>query len=110
MTRKRSPGVSVVVVSASVVVVSALVVVVFAAVVVVAFFVVFGCAADADPATSTATVIPSENVTTIATTATALLLRIGFLTAYLRCRSPAPRGSRALPEAGRGGLRSHCGL
>src|SRR5438270_13341953 len=119
MTKKLSPGPAgvvdvyngtVAVVFAGVV--DAFVVFVDLVVVVVFFFVVvFDDAADAEPATSTATVAPSANITSVIATAAAALRRgEGLLTTYLPCRSPVPPGSRALRGAGRGGLRSHCGL
>src|SRR5258707_6222461 len=111
MTKKRSPGDSVVaVVLVSVgLLAAALLVVVFDVLLVV---VVFDDAADAEPATNTASVAPSEPVTSVGAVTAAALRRgvVGLLTTYLPCRSPAPRGSRALPGAGRVGLRSHCGL
>src|SRR3989442_15972675 len=101
MTKKRSPGDAVFVVKPVAVVyfgVAALLVVFF-----------FGDAADAEPATNTASIAPSENITSvIATTATALRRGVGLLTTHLPCRSPVAPGSRSLPGGGRGGLRSHC--
>src|SRR4051812_3037787 len=70
----------------------------------------FDPAADAEPATSTASVAPSEKATSVvAMTAAALRRGAGLVTTYLPCRSPVPPGSRSLPGAGRVGLRSHCG-
>src|SRR4051812_27565480 len=114
MTKKCAAGVSgIVVVGVDVGV--GVVVFVFVVVVVVVFvFVVvvpFDPAADAEPVTNTASVAPSENITSVAATAAAALRRgVGLLTTYLRCRSPVPRGSRSPPGASRGGLRSNCGL
>src|SRR5512141_2080173 len=72
---------------------------------------VFVVVADAGRATNTPAVNPSELTTSIiAATPTALRLGASLLTTYLPCRSPVPPGSRSLPGAGRGGLRSHCGL
>src|SRR4051812_48428978 len=111
MTKKLSPG------DAGIVDVydgSVVVVVVFGDVVVdfdvLSFVVVFDDAADAEPATNTDSVTPSENTTSvIATPATALRRGVGLLTTHLRCRSPVAPGSRSLPGAGRVGLRSRCG-
>src|SRR5437868_3238946 len=116
MTKKLSPGPAGVVdvYNGTVAVVFAGVVddfVVFVDLAVVVFFfvVVFDDAADAEPATSTATVAPSANITSVIATAAAALRRgEGLLTRYLPCRSPVPPESRALRGAGRGGLRSHC--
>src|SRR5258707_14380387 len=106
MTKNPSPGDAVVVVKP----VSVVYVVVFDVLLVVV--VVFDDAADAEPATNTASVAPSANVTSVSAVTAAALRRgvVGLLTTYLPCRSPAPPGSRALPGAGRVGLRSHCGL
>src|SRR4051812_18136887 len=71
--------------------------------------VVFDDAADAEPATNTASVIPNQNVTSVAATATALRREAIFLTTHHRFRFPVAPGSRLLPEAGRAGLRSHSG-
>src|SRR5438552_3487003 len=103
MTKKRSPGDAVVVVKPVAVVyfgVAALLVVFF-----------FGDAADAEPATNTASIAPSENVTSVSAMTAAALRRgvVGLLTTHSPCRSPVP-GSRLLPGAGRAGLRSPCGL
>src|SRR5712691_4856804 len=112
MTKKVSPGDVVVVVIIGVV--SVVVLVLFvpfdeAAVLVVVF--PFDGAADAEPATNTASVAPSENITSvIAMTAAVLRRGAGVLTAYVPCRSPVRPGSQSLPGAGRGGLRRHCGL
>src|SRR3954453_19700342 len=73
----------------------------------VLFVVVFEDAADAEPATNTASVTPNENVTSVAATATALRREPIFLTTHHRGRSPVAPGSRSLPGAGRAGLRSH---
>src|SRR3954469_8394099 len=68
--------------------------------------VVFEDAADAEPATNTASVTPNENVTSVAATTTALRREPIFLTTHHRRRSPVAPGSRSLPGAGRAGLRS----
>src|SRR5438105_872952 len=83
----------------------------FFVVVVVVFFVVvpFDPAADAEPATSTASVAPRQNVTSvIAVTAAAWRRGRRLLTTHLPCRSPVPPGSRSLRGAGRAALRSRC--
>src|SRR5436305_13507541 len=69
--------------------------------------VVFDDAADAEPATNTASVIPNENVTSVAATATALRREAIFLTTHHRCRFPVAPAFRSLPGAARAGLRSH---
>src|SRR4051794_3380366 len=109
MTKKRSPGDSVVVVMLAGVVSTgdALPVVVFD---VLFFGDVFDDAADAEPATNTDSIAPSENVSVSAMTVAARRRGVGLLTTYLRCRCPAPPGSRSLAGAGRAGLRAHCGL
>src|SRR5579872_5951580 len=76
--------------------------------VVVVFFGVGFEDADAAPATSAASVIPSENVASVITaTATAFLRGVRFFTTFLPSHSHP--GSGSLPGAGRGSLRSDCG-